>query len=89
MDPYIGEIKNGRLQLRAQGLGILQRATSQMPQHTHSGTAHTHPANANAVGSGGGGDTGQTGGGQAHPNLQPSCAVNFIIALDGLYPSRN
>ncbi|GJM09626.1 MAG: tail Collar domain-containing protein [Lysobacteraceae bacterium] len=29
-----------------------------------------------------------TGGGQAHTNLQPFLAMNFIIALVGLYPSR-
>jgi microcystin-dependent protein len=29
-----------------------------------------------------------TGGGQAHTNLQPFLAINFIIALQGLYPSR-
>ncbi len=32
---------------------------------------------------------GTTGGGQAHSNVQPVLAVNFIIALEGLYPSRN
>ncbi len=29
------------------------------------------------------------GGGQAHNNMQPSLAVNFCIALRGLFPSRN
>jgi microcystin-dependent protein len=29
------------------------------------------------------------GGGQAHENMQPSIAVNFCIALQGLFPSRN
>ncbi len=29
------------------------------------------------------------GGGQAHNNMQPYTVVNFIIALDGLYPPRN
>lgn len=28
------------------------------------------------------------GGSQAHNNLQPLLAINFIIALQGLYPSR-
>jgi microcystin-dependent protein len=32
---------------------------------------------------------GATGGGQPHPNLQPYLVVNFIIALQGIYPSRN
>ncbi len=30
-----------------------------------------------------------SGGGQAHTNLMPSLAVNFIVALFGVYPSRN
>jgi microcystin-dependent protein len=30
-----------------------------------------------------------TGGNQAHTNIQPYCVVNFIIALQGVYPSRN
>jgi len=30
-----------------------------------------------------------TGGGQAHTNVQPFLALNFIIALQGLYPSRS
>ncbi len=29
------------------------------------------------------------GGGQAHDNMQPYLAVNFCIALLGLFPSRN
>lgn len=29
------------------------------------------------------------GGGQAHNNMQPFLAVNFCIALQGLFPSRN
>ena len=30
-----------------------------------------------------------TGGSQAHSNIQPFLCVNFIIALFGIYPSRN
>lgn len=30
-----------------------------------------------------------TGGGQAHENMQPYIVVNFCIALQGLFPSRN
>ena len=33
--------------------------------------------------------TGSTGGGQAHNNMQPYLTVNFIIALQGVYPSRS
>lgn len=30
-----------------------------------------------------------TGGGQAHVNIQPYITLNYIIALQGLYPSRS
>ncbi len=29
------------------------------------------------------------GGGQSHFNIQPSLAINFCIAITGVYPSRN
>jgi microcystin-dependent protein len=32
---------------------------------------------------------GIAGGGQPHPNLMPSLCVTFIIALQGIFPSRN
>ncbi len=31
---------------------------------------------------------GTTGGGQPHPNVQPFLCVNFIIALQGIFPAR-
>ena len=30
-----------------------------------------------------------SGGGQPHPNMAPFAALNFIIALQGVFPSRN
>lgn len=33
--------------------------------------------------------TGVAGGSQAHNNMQPYLVVNFCIALEGIYPSRN
>lgn len=48
-------------------------------------TYHTPGANVGAVA----GTVSNTGGGQAHNNMQPSLAVNFCIALQGLFPSRN
>jgi microcystin-dependent protein len=30
-----------------------------------------------------------TGGNQGHSNMAPSLTLNYIIALDGIYPSRN
>ena len=35
------------------------------------------------------GSIAHAGGGQAHDNMQPYLAVNFCIALQGLFPSRN
>jgi len=32
---------------------------------------------------------GPTGGNQPHPNLQPYLALNYIIALEGIYPTRS
>lgn len=32
---------------------------------------------------------GNTGGSQPHPNMQPYLALNYIIALQGIFPSRN
>lgn len=32
---------------------------------------------------------GPGGGNQPHPNLQPYSVINFVIALVGVYPSRN
>lgn len=32
---------------------------------------------------------GTVGGGQAHENMQPYLVINFIIATQGIYPSRN
>lgn len=29
------------------------------------------------------------GGGQSHNNMQPYCVVNYIIALEGIFPSRS
>lgn len=45
------------------------------------GSATTDIENANAMSN--------VGGSQAHENMQPYCAVNFCIALRGLFPSRN
>lgn len=35
------------------------------------------------------GTVANVGGGQAHENMQPYLAINFCIALRGLFPSRN
>lgn len=35
------------------------------------------------------GIVGQTGGSQPHSNVQPNLVLNFCIALQGIFPSRN
>jgi microcystin-dependent protein len=35
------------------------------------------------------GAIGQAGGGQPHTNIQPFLCLNFCIALQGIFPSRN
>lgn len=43
-----------------------------------SGSGHMHSNSVSSMGSG-----------EAHENMQPSLALNFCIALQGLFPSRN
>jgi microcystin-dependent protein len=31
---------------------------------------------------------GNTGGGHSHDNMQPFLGINFIIALEGIFPSH-
>jgi microcystin-dependent protein len=33
--------------------------------------------------------TGNTGGSQPHTNMQPYLALNYVMALEGIFPSRN
>lgn len=49
-------------------------------------TVYTSPANLGAMADG---SLPNTGGSQPHNNMQPYLAINFIIALVGLYPSRS
>ena len=48
---------------------------------TYSSAAATGTMRGNAIGN--------AGGNQAHENRQPYLAVNFIIALQGIFPPRN
>lgn len=36
-----------------------------------------------------GASIGNSGGSQAHNNMQPSLVMNYVIALQGIFPSRN
>ena len=46
------------------------------------------PANA-SMGSAAQGTLGISGGGQSHENRQPVLGINYVIALQGIFPSRN
>jgi microcystin-dependent protein len=62
--------------------------TAQMPVHAHTVTAGTNPPLIGPTGRGTWGDgvavgdygTGNTGGGGAHPNVQPTIILNWIIS---------
>lgn len=47
----------------------------------HYGSSENGNMNANAIGT--------TGGGLAHNNIQPYLAINFCIALSGIFPTRS
>ena len=77
--------------------------TNQMPAHGHtiggtnSASASSRPSgNVNAAGGSYSATsdalmqpTGNTGGSQPHSNLQPYLVLNWCIALEGIFPSRN
>jgi len=74
----MGEGTGTGLSTRPLGLKIGQEnatlTEAQMPSHNH-----TLPPTSLS--------TGDAGGGQAQPNLQPSLALNYIIAMEGIFPS--
>lgn len=67
------------------------RSTFALPNFR--GRVAIHPSRADEIwlGEAGGGEqvvAGEAGEGQSTVNRQPSLAVNFIIAVEGIYPSR-
>ena len=86
------------------GQEAVKLTTSQLPAHSHAARAHngasTTKSPAGAVPAAGGAYAptqnakmaatlvGQSGGGQVHENRQPYLVLNYIIALQGIYPSR-
>lgn len=58
-----------------------QAALANVPQQLYAESAQTQAMTSGTVAN--------VGGGQAHENMQPYLAVNFCIALQGLFPSRN
>jgi microcystin-dependent protein len=53
-------------------------AAPSSPQYVGSGNAVMHPSMVSTV-----------GGSQPHENTQPYLVLNFVIALQGIFPSRN
>jgi microcystin-dependent protein len=51
------------------------------PTQAYRAPANLVPLNADSVA--------MEGGGQPHPNMQPYLTLNFCIALEGMFPSRN
>jgi microcystin-dependent protein len=86
------------------GVEVVTLTTSQLPPHTHpqpatNGEQTTNRPN-NALPARGGVYSNESdgsllhptltvGGGQPHENRQPFLGLNYIIALEGIYPSRN
>lgn len=58
------------------GVNDVTLSSSQMPQHAHKLLPTSN-------------DTGNAGGSSAIENLQPSTGLNYIIALQGVFPSRD
>lgn len=64
--------------------------TNQPADHVFAGaegaTTYSGPSNLVQMAQG---SVSDNGGGQAHTNLQPTLALTFTIALQGIYPSRS
>jgi microcystin-dependent protein len=62
-------------------------STSYLADADFDGVYQTTPGTLNATAAGGA--IGQSGGSQPHENRQPFLTINFCIALNGIFPSRN
>jgi microcystin-dependent protein len=87
------------------GQETVELTTGQLPGHSHpvnaSSAAATSKSPATAYPAGGGAYAGQrnvrmkaamiglTGGGEGHENRQPYLSLNYIIALQGIFPSQS
>ena len=83
------------------GAETVTLGVNQLPAHTHAATSppvdtaatSNRPTSGMAPARGGayapGPSVGSTGGSQPHTNLQPHLALNYIIATQGIFPSRN
>jgi len=82
---------------QAGGAETVTLAATQMPGHNHPVKASSSPASSASHIYAAKPDTstvmnadmlGAAGGSQPHDNIQPYLAVNFCIALNGIFPSR-
>lgn len=69
--------------------GSTTNVSTNVPDNNVHGVNATTPYSNSATGVMGNNQLRAAGGGQAHENMQPYLAVNFCIALQGLFPSRN
>jgi len=104
LSPYLLGATGGVETVTLQTTQIPAHTHSFTPQATTAGGSATSPAGAFWAESGSG-DTiyqggtsntqmapqtlGNTGGGQTHENRQPFLALNYVIALVGIFPSRS
>lgn len=64
-------------------------ATDTEPTNQYLATGNSYTGTANTLLNPSAGVVGIAGGSQPHENLQPYLALNFLIALEGIFPSRN
>ncbi len=64
-------------------------ASTNQPGSNIPGSAPAYQSTGNADGSLGGITCGPSGSSQPHNNMQPYTAMNYIIALQGIFPSRS
>jgi microcystin-dependent protein len=77
----VNAVASGGNQASPAGGSLAIESTGTSLDYANSSTNPTSPMNAAMLS--------QTGGNQPHSNIQPYLCVNFIIALQGIYPSRN
>jgi microcystin-dependent protein len=80
-------LQTSQLPVHTHLLGSGQPATTVSPTGNPTAVAAINTYNPTSDGPMAAGTVGAFGGNQSHENRQPSLALNYIIALDGVYPS--
>ena len=65
------------------------RETTNRPAGAYFTTGGAYGSSSSGTPMAGGQTSTAAGGGQSHPNVQPFLTLNFIIALQGIFPSQN